>query len=122
MKKTILTIVLAFFSLAIFAQVNTNYHYVSGYYKSNGTYVQPHYQTNPNSTINDNYSTYPNVNPWTGTQGTISPTYSYPTYTPSTYMYCSPSYIMTPSTNYYYSTPSYTYPSYSTSTYYFTPK
>jgi len=51
---------------------------VSGYYRKNGTYVQPHYRTNPNSTINDNYSTAPNVNPYTGERGTRSPDYSYP--------------------------------------------
>lgn len=45
--------------------------YVNGYYKSNGTYVQPHYRTNPNNTIRDNYSTYGNTNPYTGQQGTV---------------------------------------------------
>lgn len=58
------------------AQVNPNNHYVNGYYRSNGTYVQGHYKTDPNSTVNDNYSTYPNVNPYTGTQGTVQPDYS----------------------------------------------
>lgn len=51
---------------------------VSGYYRKNGTYVQPHYRTNPNSTINDNYSTAPNVNPYTGKTGTRSPEYNAP--------------------------------------------
>ena len=66
MKKLIkLLFLVIFFSLGVgaFAQVNSNYHKVSGYYKSNGTYVQPYYRTNPNSTISDNYSTYPNINP-----------------------------------------------------------
>lgn len=45
--------------------------YVSGYYRSNGTYVQGHYRTAPNSTINDNYSTVGNVNPYTGKAGTV---------------------------------------------------
>lgn len=45
-------------------------HYVSGYTKQDGTYVAPHYQTNPNNTVNDNYSTKPNVNPYTGQEGT----------------------------------------------------
>ena len=45
-------------------------HYVKGYTRSNGTYVAPHYQTNPNSTTSDNYSTRGNVNPYTGVAGT----------------------------------------------------
>jgi len=28
---------------------------VSGYYRKNGTYVRPHYRSNPNSTKADNY-------------------------------------------------------------------
>ena len=62
------------------AQVNKNEIYVQGYTKSNGTYVQGYYKTAPNNTINDNYGTYPNVNPHTGKLGTISPDYSMPTY------------------------------------------
>ena len=44
--------------------------YVNGYYKSNGTYVQPHYRSNSNSTTSDNFSTYGNTNPYTGEKGT----------------------------------------------------
>jgi len=43
---------------------------VSGYVTSRGTYVAPHYATNPNGTRNDNYSTRGNVNPHTGEPGT----------------------------------------------------
>jgi hypothetical protein len=50
--------------------VNPNYHWVEGYTRRNGTYVQGHYQTNPNDTRNDNYSTRGNINPWTGEPGT----------------------------------------------------
>ena len=52
------------------ALAQTNDHYVSGYTRSDGTYVQPHYQTNPNGTRDDNYSTQGNVNPYTGQPGT----------------------------------------------------
>lgn len=56
-------------------------HYVSGYTKADGTYVQPHMQTNPNATRADNYSTQGNVNPYTGQAGTKPltppPTYTY---------------------------------------------
>lgn len=80
------------FLTSTFAQ-NPNHVYVSWHTRSNGTYVEGYYRTAPNSTINDNFSTYPNVNPYTGSQGTISPSYSN-TYTNS------------------YSTPTYTTPSY----------
>jgi hypothetical protein len=44
--------------------------HVKGYYKSNGTYVAPHYRSKPNNTQRDNYSTYGNYNPYTGKKGT----------------------------------------------------
>ena len=44
--------------------------YVRGYFKSDGTYVQPHYRSAPNSTRLDNWSTKGNVNPYTGKLGT----------------------------------------------------
>jgi hypothetical protein len=59
-----------------YAQVNPNSTYVNGYSRSNGTYVTGHYKTTRNSTINDNYTTRPNVNPYTGKAGTIQPSYS----------------------------------------------
>lgn len=46
---------------------------VRGYFKSNGTYVMPHYQTAPNATKLDNWSSKPNVNPYTGKQGAKDP-------------------------------------------------
>ena len=60
----------AVFASPVIAQSS---HYVQGYTRSNGTYVAPHYQTNPNSTISDNWSTRPNVNPYTGHVGTVNP-------------------------------------------------
>lgn len=50
---------------------NPNHVQVDGYYKSNGTYVEPYVRTAPNSTIRDNFSTSPNLNPYTGKIGTI---------------------------------------------------
>lgn len=47
--------------------------YVNGYYKSNGTYVQPYYRTSPDDSLLNNYSTQGNVNPYTGEMGTKSP-------------------------------------------------
>jgi hypothetical protein len=42
---------------------------VRGYVKKDGTYVAPHYRSSPNRTTADNWSTYPNVNPYTGAEG-----------------------------------------------------
>jgi len=57
-------------------------HSVRGYTRSNGTYVQPHHRTDRNATRNDNWTTRPNVNPYTGTTGTRSPSYASPAYKP----------------------------------------
>ena len=43
---------------AVKADVN-----VKGYYRSNGTYVQPYTRTSPNNSIYDNYSYPGNFNP-----------------------------------------------------------
>ncbi len=67
MKKLFFTLTLAFITQFAFGQRQV---YVNGYYRSNGTYVQPHYRTSPNNTVYDNWSTYPNVNPYTGQTGT----------------------------------------------------
>ena len=44
--------------------------YVSGYYRSDGTYVKSHYRSSPNSTVTDNWSYKGNINPYTGKVGT----------------------------------------------------
>ena len=56
--------------------------YVNGYYRNNGTYVNPYMRTSPNNTLMDNYSTRGNVNPYTGQSGTVDPyrTYQQPNY------------------------------------------
>lgn len=71
--------------------------YVDGYYRSNGTYVEPHHRSSSNKNTFDNWSTQGNTNPYTGVRGTRDP-YS---------NYSSPSYS---SPN--YSSPSYSYPRY----------
>lgn len=45
--------------------------YVQGYMRSDGTYVKGHYRSAPNATINDNFSTKGNINPYTGKRGWI---------------------------------------------------
>ena len=52
---------------------NPNSHYVSPHTTQSGTYIAPHYQTNPNNTQLDNYGIRPNVNPYTGQMGTRAP-------------------------------------------------
>jgi hypothetical protein len=66
--------------------------HVRGYYRSNGTYVQPHYRSNPDGNFQNNWSTYPNVNPYTGAVGTkrtptnsALPSYRAPSQSQSTY-------------------------------------
>ena len=49
---------------------------VQGYYRSDGTYVQPYVRSSPNRSYNDNWSVRPNVNPYTGRRGTRTPTYN----------------------------------------------
>lgn len=58
-------------------QVNPNHVYVQPYTKSDGTYVPGHYRTAPNNTNRDNFSTNPNINPYTGKPGYIQPDNNY---------------------------------------------
>ena len=66
--KTLLIAIALLLSFNVFADTHVN-----GYYKQNGTYVEPHYRSSPNSTTLDNYSTKGNVNPYTGQAGTVDP-------------------------------------------------
>ena len=61
----LLSLICFAFTMPQFAQVK-----VRGYTKKNGTYVAPHYRSNPNSTKLDNWSTKGNINPYTGKAGT----------------------------------------------------
>ena len=87
---------------------------VRGYFRSNGTYVRPHYRSNPDGSFWNNWSTYPNINPYTGARGTRrTPNYStslMPRYNWSTPSYWNSRSLSLPS----YSTPSYSFPSYGT--------
>jgi len=80
MKKLLFGAVLALAATAAQAQYvatgsNPNSHAVQGHTTITGTYVQPHQQTNPNSTQRDNYGATGNVNPYTGTVGTRNSRY-----------------------------------------------
>jgi|GEM_PF-733397 len=91
MKKLFFTgLISIILPLILFSQgkVNPNYHYVKPHIR-NGTYIEGHYRTNPNSTNRDNYSTLGNTNPHTLQPGWISPdnkqipSYSNPSYKPT---------------------------------------
>lgn len=69
-QTIILTIMFNLFATLSFADV-----YVHGYYRQNGTYVQPSHRSSPNSTMYDNWSTKGNINPYTGKAGTKNPTH-----------------------------------------------
>lgn len=62
------------FMLAMIAAAGASAdQYVSPYVRQDGTYVQGHYRSEPNSTRYDNYSTQGNTNPYTGQRGSESP-------------------------------------------------
>jgi hypothetical protein len=99
-KKILLTVALG--ACALFGgQPASADVYVHGYTRSDGTYVAPHFRSDPDGNFYNNWSTYPNINPYTGRMGTRhTPTYSPRTSFPS-YRYSS------------FSAPSYRYGSYS---------
>jgi hypothetical protein len=48
---------------------NPRSHTVRPYTRRDGLFVPPHSQSNPNKEWRDNWSTKPNVNPYTGREG-----------------------------------------------------
>lgn len=62
-------------TLSLFLESANADVYVNGYIKKDGTYVQPHYRSDPNGSFNDNWSTQGNVNPYTGQEGYKKPDY-----------------------------------------------
>jgi hypothetical protein len=76
MKKRALTMAAAlWFSASLQASADD---WVSGYTRSDGTYVQGHFRSNPNSYQFDNYSAEGNRNPYTGEYGIKPPEYTGP--------------------------------------------
>ncbi len=63
MKRLLLIIALL---LAMFANALAQSTYVRGYYRKDGTYVKGYYRKVRNHTNHDNYSTFANTNPHTG--------------------------------------------------------
>jgi hypothetical protein len=73
LQLTVVLLLLSLFSSPAFAKKQSSgggSHLVKGHVKKNGTYVQPHRATNPNQTQRDNWSSKPNVNPYTSKPGT----------------------------------------------------
>ena len=54
-------------------QANSSTTSVHGYTKKDGAVVAPYQRTSPNGTQRDNWSSKPNVNPYTGKEGTKEP-------------------------------------------------
>lgn len=72
MNKIILvTIVLTMLASIVYADEQ-----VGGYTRRDGTYVQPHTRSTPDSSYNNNYNVRGNTNPNNGERGTSSPTYN----------------------------------------------
>lgn len=59
------------YSGLLYSKVN-----VRGYYRSNGTYVQPHHRSDPDGNSYNNWSSKGNINPYTGKSGTKPPGYN----------------------------------------------
>ena len=77
MKKVLLSVcIFSFLYLSFPSNVLAYDTYVHGYYRKNGTYVQPHYRSNADGNPYNNYSTIGNYNPYTGQPGYVNP-YNY---------------------------------------------
>ena len=68
MKKFFIVLLLLIGGISLLADV-----WVNGYTRKDGTYVQGHWRSSPNSTTLDNYSTKGNINPYTGKKGYKDP-------------------------------------------------
>jgi hypothetical protein len=73
MKKQIIKFFGLFIILLTFSTTGFGQVHVKGYTKSNGTYVEPHTRSSPNSSPYDNYSYPGNTNPYTGKIATGNP-------------------------------------------------
>ena len=70
MKTLLLTLIaVTFSSTPVWAQDT----HVEGYIRDDGTYVEPHYRSQPDAYDDNNYSTLGNTNPYTGNSGTVNP-------------------------------------------------
>ena len=108
LKNLLLSVVaIIMFTVTSQAQINASQTYVSGYTKADGTYVSGYYKTTPNTSNRDNFSTKPNVNPYTNQPGYVQPD-TKPLSTYPTSLYSTPA--SSQPANSPYSTPSYSTP------------
>ncbi len=78
MQKVGLCVLVCMFAVACMTTADARGHrggshsssHVHGYYRSNGTYVSPHYRSGRDGYHNNNWSVRGNVNPYTGKSGT----------------------------------------------------
>lgn len=59
--------------VSVGAQASTH---VQGYTRKDGTYVQPHFKSEPSRLKSDNYSASGNTNPYTGERGSKNHEYT----------------------------------------------
>ncbi len=72
MNKFLLFLILIVFSFTIVLPALAIVH-VNGYFRSNGTYVSPHYRSDPDGIPTNNWSYPGNTNPITGKTATGNP-------------------------------------------------
>ena len=71
--KRLFTIALSWVLLLSAASVAFADQYIRGYSRRDGTYVQPHWRSEPDSNPYNNYSYPGNINPYTGKQAPGNP-------------------------------------------------
>ena len=81
LRKACLSLAVVAASLFAAGEANAQVS-VSGHYRNNAygglSYVRPHYRTHADTSFYNNWSTYPNINPYTGSVGTHHrPSYGY---------------------------------------------
>lgn len=69
MNKKLLIYMISIFSSGFGYIEDLCADHVRGYYKKNGTYVQPHERTHADRYKYNNYSAKGNINPYTGKRG-----------------------------------------------------
>lgn len=66
----LLMLIFMFSFIGVYGRSSGGTVHVNGYYRSNGTYVAPHYRSAPDGNFYNNWSTKGNINPYTGEEGT----------------------------------------------------
>jgi hypothetical protein len=73
MRKFLVLILMVFILTLGFIKYTEAAVRVRGYFRSNGTYVQPHYRSNTDGYRWNNWSVKGNINPYTGKSGKLNP-------------------------------------------------